>query len=64
MDRKRAGEHAKTVFQVVAILMLAGIVLMVLHKAWTDMGALAQANRGGDFLPALLRYVFRNLAGG
>jgi hypothetical protein len=53
----------QTVFQVLAILMLAGICLMVLHKGYTDVTALAAANRGDGFWTALLRYVFRNLAG-
>lgn len=60
---KRNEERFKTVLQVIAILGLAGIVLLVLHKGYTDMSALARENGGGDFWPSLLRYVFRNLAG-
>lgn len=60
---KRAEERFKTVMQVVAILMLAGIVGMVLHKGYADMTALAAENAGGNFWQALARYVFRNLAG-
>ena len=60
---QRAEELFKTVLQVIAILMLAGIVGMVLHKGYADISALSQQNGGGDFWRALVRYVFRNLAG-
>jgi len=60
---KRAEENFKTVLQVLAILGLAGILGMIAHKGFHDIGALAQANAGGDFWKALARYVFRNLAG-
>lgn len=60
---RHADEIYKTVLQVVAILMLAGIVLMVLHKGYADVGQLARDNPGGDFWKALARYVFRNLSG-
>jgi hypothetical protein len=59
----RAEERFKTVLQVIAILMLAGIVAMVLHKGYADMAALAEQNPGGSFWKALARYVLRNLAG-
>ena len=58
-----AEERFKTVMQVVAILLLAGIVGMVLHKGYADMMALAAENTGGNFFKALARYIFRNLAG-
>lgn len=57
------GERFKTIAQVLAILMLAGMVGMVLHKGYADFAALAQQNPGDSFWPALARYVFRNLAG-
>lgn len=60
---RRADEIFKTVLQVLAIAMLAGIVLMVLHKGHADMGQLARDHPGDDFWKALARYVFRNLAG-
>lgn len=56
-------ERFKTVAQVLAILMLAGLVGMVLHKGYADFTALARQNPGDSFWPALVRYVFRNLAG-
>ena len=58
-----AGELAKTLFQVLAILALAAMVLVILHKGYSDIGALAQEHPR-DFWAALARYVFRNLAGG
>jgi hypothetical protein len=56
-------ERFKTAAQVLAILLLAGLVGMVLHKGYADFTALAQQNPGDSFWPALVRYVFRNLAG-
>lgn len=61
--RARADEIFKTMLQVLAILMLAGIGLVLLHKGYADMTQLARDNPG-DFWKALARYVFRNLAGG
>lgn len=61
--RGRAEEWFKTVAQVLAILLLAGIVGMVLHKGWTDFSALARVHRGEGFWLELVRYLFRNLAG-
>ncbi len=61
---KRGEEIAKTVFQLLAIALLAAIVGVILHKGYTDFSALAKQNPGGDFWPALGRYIFRNLAGG
>ena len=55
-------ERVKTVLQVLAIIGLAGIVLMVLHKGYADVTSLAQEH-AGDFWKALARYVFSNLAG-
>lgn len=60
---RHAEEIFRTVLQVLAILMLAGIILMVLHKGYADMGQLARDNPGDDFWKALARHVFRNLAG-
>ncbi|MGV3494134.1 MAG: hypothetical protein ACO1OY_09710 [Ramlibacter sp.] len=61
--RRRAEERFKTVAQVMAILLLAGMVGMVLHKGWTDVSALAREHRGEGFWLELVRYLFRNLAG-
>lgn len=59
----RAGEATKTAGQVLAIVLLLGLFAMLAHKAHADLAALAAAHDGGDFWLALLRYVFRNLAG-
>lgn len=61
--KDRVEAWTKTVLQVVAILLLAGMVFMVLHKGYSDFSALAKEHGRDDFWPALLRYVFRNLAG-
>jgi hypothetical protein len=60
---RRAGDLFKTVLQVMAILLLAGIVGMVLHKGYADVAQLAHDNPGDGFWKALARHVFRNLAG-
>lgn len=60
----RTTEHVKTVLQVLAILGLAGICLMILHKGYTDMTALARSHPGEGFWPELARYLLRGLAGG
>ncbi|HYE38811.1 MAG TPA: hypothetical protein VEB23_02695 [Ramlibacter sp.] len=61
--QERGGERLKTVGQVIAILMLAGIVGMVLHKGYADFSALAQQHPGESFWPAFVRHLFANLAG-
>jgi hypothetical protein len=62
--RDRLAAALQRLMQVLAILALAGICLIILHKGYSDATALARANPGDAFFPALLRYVFRNLAGG
>lgn len=62
--RDRLAAAFQRLMQVLAILALAGICLIILHKGYSDVTALARANSGDAFFPALLRYVFRNLAGG
>ena len=62
--RQRLEAAFKTVLQVLAILLLAGICLTILHKGYVDISALARTQGGDAFGPALLRYLFRNLAGG
>lgn len=62
--RQRLESAFKTVLQVLAILLLAGICLTILHKGYGDVTSLARSNGGDAFWPALLRYLFRNLAGG
>ena len=49
--------------QVVAIVLLAGLVGMVLHKAFADIAVVWQQHSGADFWKALARYLLRNLAG-
>lgn len=60
----RAESRIKTLFQVLAILGLAAIVGMVLHKGYADFSALAKSHPGESFWPALGRYIFSNMAGG
>ena len=52
------------ILQVLAILCLAGIFAVLLHKGYSDVTAIARSTGRDEFWPALLRYVFRNLAGG
>lgn len=53
----------KTVLQVLGIAGLIAMLSMVFHKGFVDIAALWQQHDGADFLAALARYVFRNLAG-
>jgi hypothetical protein len=62
--RERLAEASRTVLQVLAILALAAICLTILHKGYSDVSAIARGSGRDEFWPALLRYVFRNLAGG
>lgn len=62
--KDRLAAAARTALQVAAILCLVGIFLVLLHKGYTDVSAVARDHPRGEFWPALLRYVFRNLAGG
>jgi hypothetical protein len=61
--KRNAGDVFRSVAQGVAILMLAGILGMLLHKGHADFSALAKEHPDQGFWPALVRYVFRNLAG-
>ena len=54
----------KTLLQLLAVLCMAVIVSMVLHKGLTDISALAQKHSGEEFWPALGKYFLTNLAGG
>lgn len=62
--RRGSAERFKTVAQVLAILVLVGMMGMLLHKGHADFTTLARQNPGESFWPALVRHVFRNLAGG
>lgn len=53
----------KTAMQVLAIAALALIVLVILHKAYVDVAALAEQHSGAGFWRALARHLLRNLAG-
>ncbi|HEY8356965.1 MAG TPA: hypothetical protein VIL30_05840 [Ramlibacter sp.] len=59
----RGEEIFKTVLQVLAILLLAGMCAMVLHKGFAEVSALAKAHPGEGFWGALGRHLLRNLAG-
>lgn len=68
MSKPRApgtrGEEAfRTVLQVLAILALAGIIGIIVHKGYADFTALAREHPGEGFWRALARHVLRNLAG-
>lgn len=54
----------KTALQIVAILGLALIFVVILHKGYADVSRLAQEHSGANFWGALARYLFKNLAGG
>jgi len=54
----------KTLLQVLAVLCVAVIVSMILHKGYADVSALARKHTGGEFWVALGQYFLRNLGGG
>ncbi|HVE54798.1 MAG TPA: hypothetical protein VNB23_15555 [Ramlibacter sp.] len=56
-------EKLKTLFQVLAILALAGILFMVFHKGYADFKALERAHPPDSFWLEYVRHLFRNLAG-
>ena len=62
--KDHAAGAGQRILQVLAILLLVAIFAVLLHKGYSDVTALARENGRGEFWPALLRYVFRNLAGG
>ena len=64
MSENVAGNAVKTLLQIVAVLGLALIMAMILHKGSTDIWALAQKHSGSEFWLALARYVLRNLGAG
>lgn len=63
MDRQ-ASEAVKSLLQIVAIVCTALILSMILHKASTDVSALAWQYSGDEFCKALAKYLLSNLAGG
>jgi hypothetical protein len=60
---KPSDELVKTILQVLAILGLLAICLIILHKGYADVAALARLHPGEGFWGALARYVLRNIAG-
>lgn len=60
----RAEDHFKTALQWLAIVLLALIVGLILHKGYVDVARLADGHSGADFWRALARHFFKNLSGG
>lgn len=61
---RSAGDIAKSVLQAVGMVGLVVIAAIVVHKGFVDISALARQHSGGDFWIALVRYFFKNMAGG
>ncbi len=61
--RNDRDEHFKTGLQIFAIVCLIGLFSVIFHKAFADISVVWQQHSGGDFWVALVRYLFRNLAG-
>ena len=57
------GEFSRAAMKVLVILCLLAPLLMIAHKVFGDITALAQQYSGGDFWHALLRHVLWSLAG-
>jgi hypothetical protein len=58
------GNSLKTLSQALAILCMAFILGMVVHKGHADISVLAQKYSGGEFWTELARYFIGNLGGG
>ncbi len=54
-------ERIQDLLQALGIFGLAGIFLVIAHKAVSDVSALAQQYSGGEFWLRLGRYVIANL---
>jgi hypothetical protein len=54
----------KSAGRAVAVLGLVLLVVMISHKAFIDVSALAQQYSGSEFWAALGRQLLQNLAGG
>ena len=54
----------KTLSQLLAILCLAFLLGMIVHKGYADISALARQHSGEEFRLALARYFLGNVAGG
>lgn len=62
--KTNATEAAKSLMQIVAVVLLALLCSIILHKGYTDISALAQKHSGEKFWLALAQYLIGNLAGG
>jgi hypothetical protein len=60
----RLADKLKTAMRVVGIAGIAVIVIAIAYKGAADITALAQKHSGGEFWMALVRYFFKNMAGG
>lgn len=60
----RADRIFKIALQIVASGLLVLMSAVILHKGYTDVSRLAGEHRGDDFRLALLRHLFKNMAGG
>ncbi len=59
----RADATFKTVLQIVAIVLLALIVAVILHKKrYADVSEISREHSGADSWRALARHVFKNLS--
>ena len=59
-----AGNSVKKLSQALAIICLAFLLGMVLHKGHVDISILAGKYSGGEFWTEVARYFIANLAGG
>lgn len=57
-------DMAKTLLQALAVLGIVLIWLVIVHKGYVDVSALAQKHSGLEFWRALAVYLIRNLSGG
>lgn len=64
MRQKTPIDLFQTAMQIVAMLCIAAYFVLLAHKAFVDVSALAIQYPGEGFWPALGRHLIRNLGGG
>ena len=62
-EARRAASYSG-VLQILAILGLAAMIAVIFHKAYLDLGKLAQKYSGVEFWVELAKQVLKNLAAG
>ncbi len=57
-------ESSKTLMQVLAVLAMAAILSMIVHKSYADVSIIAAKHSGWEFWREVAVWMIGNLAGG